>query len=133
MAAIPRDLKYTTSHEWVRVAPGSDEATIGITDHAQAELGDIVYLDLPETGRIVQREGQFGEVESVKAVSELYSPVSGEVIETNTGISDTTEEVNQDPYGNGWLIKIRMSDTAELSNLMDATEYEKFTESGGGH
>ena len=128
MADIPRDLKYTSSHEWVRVEPGSDVATIGITDHAQAELGDIVYLDLPETGRILQHEGQFGEVESVKAVSELYSPVSGEVIETNTGISDTTEEVNQDPYGNGWLIKVQMSNQSELSGLMDATEYEKFAD-----
>src|SRR5580700_4146838 len=126
MAAIPRDLKYTTSHEWVRVEPGGDVATIGITDHAQAELGDIVYLDLPETGRIVQHEAQFGEVESVKAVSELFSPISGEVIETNTGISDTTEEVNTDPYGNGWLIKIRMANPSELADLMDATAYEKF-------
>jgi glycine cleavage system H protein len=133
MAAIPRDLKYTTSHEWVRVEPGSDVVTIGITDHAQAELGDIVYLDLPETGRMIQAEGQFGEVESVKAVSELFSPVTGEVIETNTGISDTTEEVNNDPYGNGWLIKIRMADPTELSGLMDAIEYEKLAESGGGH
>lgn len=133
MAAIPRDLKYTASHEWVRVEPGSDVATIGITDHAQAELGDIVYLDLPETGRMVQHQGQFGEVESVKAVSELFSPVSGEVIETNTGISDTTEEVNQDPYGNGWLIKIRMANLSELSELMDATAYEKYAVSGGGH
>jgi glycine cleavage system H protein len=133
MAVIPGDLKYTTSHEWVRVDAGGDVATIGITDHAQAELGDIVYLDLPETGRIVQHDGQFGEVESVKAVSDLFSPVSGEVIETNTGISDTTEVVNQDPYGNGWLIKIRMSDTAELTGLMDAAAYEKFAESGGGH
>ncbi len=133
MAVIPPDLKYTTSHEWVRVLPGSDVVTIGITDHAQAELGDIVYLDLPETGRILQHEGQFGEVESVKAVSELFSPVSGEVVETNTGITDTTEEVNQDPYGNGWLIRIRMANPAELSSLMDATAYEKFAESGGGH
>src|SRR5580692_2430471 len=131
MATVPPDLKYSRSHEWVRVE--GDVATIGITDHAQAELGDIVYLDLPEVGRIVQHESQFGEVESVKAVSDLFSQVSGEVIETNTGISDTTEQVNQDPYGNGWLIKVRMSNTAELSDLMDASDYEKFADEGGGH
>lgn len=133
MATVPPDLKYSKSHEWVRVDADGAVATIGITDHAQAELGDIVYLDLPEAGRIIQHESQFGEVESVKAVSELFSPVSGEVIETNTGIADTTEEVNQDPYGTGWLIKIRMSDPAELTNLMDAADYEKFADAGGGH
>ena len=104
MASIPTDLKYSKTHEWVRVE--GDVATIGITDHAQAELGDITYLELPEAGRILQNDTQFGEVESVKAVSELFAPLSGEVIEANTGIADTTEVVNEDPYGNGWLIKV---------------------------
>jgi len=131
MANVPSDLKYSRSHEWVRVE--GDVATIGITDHAQSELGDIVYLDLPETGRIVQHDGQFGEVESVKAVSELYSPVSGEVVETNTGISDTTEVVNQDPFGGGWLIKVRLSNPAELADLLEAKDYEIFANEGGGH
>ena len=109
-----------------------DVATIGITDHAQAELGDITYLDLPKTGHVLELNAQFGEVESVKAVSELFAPVSGEVIEANTGISDTTEIVNEDPFGRGWLIKVRMSNTAELSALMDPADYEKFAD-GGGH
>src|SRR5450432_4060127 len=113
MALIPDDLKYSKTHEWVRVQ--ANVATIGITDHAQAELGDITYLDLPQPGRKLEADGQFGEVESVKAVSELFAPVSGEVIETHTDISDTTEVVNEDPYGNGWLIKVRLSDPAELS------------------
>src|SRR6185369_330137 len=96
MANVPGDLKYSKTHEWVRVE--GEVATIGITDHAQAELGDIVYLDLPEAGRILESESSFGEVESVKAVSELFSPVSGEVVESNTAIADTTEIVNEDPY-----------------------------------
>lgn len=129
MAKVPSDLKYTRSHEWVRV--DGDIAIIGITDHAQAELGDIVYLDLPEPGRVLQSDAQFGEVESVKAVSELFSPVSGEVIETNTGIADTTEVVNADPYGEGWLIKVRIQDTAELAHLLDAADYTKFADEGG--
>jgi glycine cleavage system H protein len=131
MASVPSDLKYSRSHEWVRV--DGDVATIGITDHAQAELGDIVYLDLPEVGRILQQDGQFGEVESVKAVSELFSPVGGEVVESNTGIADTTEVVNQDPFGGGWLIKVRIADTAELASLLDAADYEKFANEHGGH
>lgn len=129
MASVPGDLKYSKTHEWVRVE--GDIATIGISDHAQAELGDITYLELPEPGRILQSEAQFGEVESVKAVSELFAPVSGEVIESNTGIADSTEVVNEDPFGSGWLIKVRMSDPSELSQLMDAQDYEKFAEEGG--
>ncbi len=129
MATVPAELKYSKSHEWVRVE--GNVATVGITDHAQAELGDIVYLDLPDAGRMVEADGQFGEVESVKAVSELFSPVSGEVIEANTGIASTTETVNEDPFGNGWLIKVRLTDLAELAALMTADDYEKFAESGG--
>ncbi len=129
MASVPGGLKYTKTHEWVRL--DGDTATIGITDHAQAELGDIVYLDLPEVGRILQHDGQFGEVESVKAVSELFSPVSGEVVETNAAILDATEAVNDDPYGRGWLIKVRMNSPSDLADLMDAADYAKFAESGG--
>ncbi len=129
MVSIPGDLKYTKTHEWVRVE--GDIATIGITDHAQAELGDITYLDLPEPGKALALDSQFGEVESVKAVSELFSPISGEVLEANTGISDSTEVVNEDPYGKGWLIKVKIADTAELAGLMDPVDYEKFAEAGG--
>ena len=129
MAIVPPGLKYSKTHEWVQVE--GDVVTVGITDHAQAEMGDIVYLDLTEPGRILKTDDQFGEVESVKAVSELYSPVSGEVIETNTGISDTTDVVNTDPFGNGWLIKVRLSAPSELSLLMDAPDYEKFADDGG--
>ncbi len=129
MASVPNDLKYSKTHEWARVE--NDVATVGITDHAQAELGDIVYLELPEVGRVLSHDDQFGEVESVKAVSELYSPVSGEVIETNEAITQTTEVVNEDPYVRGWLIKVRLADPSELSQLMDASDYEKFAEEGG--
>ena len=129
MANVPGDLKYSKTHEWVRVE--GDIATVGITDHAQAELGDIVYLDLPEPGRILQHDAPFGEVESVKAVSELFSPVSGEVVEANTAITNTTEIVNEDPYGSGWLIKVRMRDSSELAGLLAAADYTKFAEEGG--
>jgi glycine cleavage system H protein len=126
---IPANLKYSKSHEWVRVE--GDVAVIGITDHAQDELGDIVYLDLPEVGRVLSAEEQFGEVESVKAVSELYSPVSGEVVEANTSIQDTTEVVNDQPYLEGWLIKVRLSNPVELDSLLDAEAYAAYAEQGG--
>ncbi len=129
MAKVPEDLKYSKTHEWVRV--NGKIATVGITDHAQSELGDIVYLDLPEAGRILKIEDQFGEVESVKAVSELYSPLSGEVVESNTGIADKTETVNEDPFEKGWLVKIRMSDSSELDTLLGAAEYKSFADEGG--
>ena len=125
MTMNPAALKYSRTHEWVHVE--GDVATIGITDHAQAELGDIVYLDLTEVGRILKSEDQFGEVESVKAVSELYSPLSGEVVGSNTEIADATDVVNTDPYGQGWLIKIRFSVPSELTQLMDAVDYDKFS------
>ncbi len=129
MTAIPEGLKFSKSHEWVSV--NGETATIGISDHAQAELGDVTYLDLPEPGRMLTLNSQFGEVESVKAVSELYSPISGEVVETNSEILNSTETVNEDPYGKGWLIKIRISDPAELVTLMNAKDYEEFTAQGG--
>ena len=129
MATVPPDLKYSKTHEWVKV--DGDSVTIGITDHAQAELGDIVYLNLPEPGRMLQTDAQFGEIESVKAVSELFAPVSGEVIAANTKIGATTDVVNSDPFGQGWLIKVRLSNPGELSELLDAEDYLKFAEEGG--
>jgi len=121
MANTPADLKYSASHEWVKRE--GDVAVIGITDHAQSELGDIVYLELPEVGRTLAQDEVFGTVESVKAVSDLICPVSGEVIETNTVIGDATETVNNDPYGGGWLIRVRLSDPAEVEKLMTAEQY----------
>ena len=119
-------MKYSKTHEWVRVE--GDTATIGITDHAQSELGDIVYLGLPEAGKTINLDETFGEIESVKAVSELFAPLTGEVVEANTGIASTTELVNEDPYGTGWLLKVKVSNPAELSELMSAEDYEKFAE-----
>lgn len=129
MEAVPDDLRYSRTHEWVRRE--GQTATIGITDHAQAELGDIVYLDLPEPGRQVDRQGKFGEVESVKAVSELFAPVGGEVLEANSAISESTEVVNEDPYGKGWLIRIEMTDAEELAGLLSPEDYRRFIEEGG--
>lgn len=116
---IPGDLKYTESHEWVRIE--GDIATIGITDHAQQELGDIVYVDLPTPGKAVGTGDSFGTVESVKTVSELYAPVAGEVVEVNPALGAQAELVNSDPYGDGWMVKVRMSGDAQ--ELMDALTY----------
>jgi glycine cleavage system H protein len=129
LATVPGDLKYSKTHEWVRV--DGDVATIGITDHAQAELGDVTYVDLPEPGLQLAHEAHFGEIESVKAVSELFAPVSGEVIAANTEIENSTEVINEDPYGKGWLIKVRLKDPSELAQLLDASDYENFAESEG--
>lgn len=120
---VPAELKYTKSHEWVRI--DGDIATIGITDHAQSELGDIVYLDLPEVGRVLQPEEGFGSVESVKTVSDLYAPIAGEVIEKNESLGGQSELVNTDPYGGGWLIKVRVSDAGSVASLLDASAYEQ--------
>ena len=117
----PENFRYTKEHEWV-LADG-DTGTIGITDHAQSELGDIVYVDLPKVGAAVQQGGNVGSVESVKAVSDIVAPLSGEVLEVNAKVVDEPETVNDDPYGEGWLIRIRMSDTSELDALMDADAY----------
>lgn len=119
---IPADLKYTKSHEWVRIE--GDIATIGITDHAQAELGDIVYLDLPAPGRALQVEESFGSVESVKTVSDLYAPIAGEIVEVNAVLGGQSELVNSDPYGSGWLVKIRVSDSGQLADLLEADDYK---------
>jgi glycine cleavage system H protein len=118
---VPTDLKYTKSHEWVRI--DGDTATFGITDHAQSELGDIVYLDLPNAGRALAVGDTFGSVESVKTVSDVYAPIGGEVLETNASLSGTPELVNSDPYGGGWLIKVKISNAAEADALLDAAGY----------
>ncbi|HPP74108.1 MAG TPA: glycine cleavage system protein GcvH [Armatimonadota bacterium] len=122
----PDDVKYTESHEWVRVVDGL--ATIGITDYAQEELGDIVNVELPEPGTVVRAHEAFGSVDSVKAVSDLLSPVTGEVVEVNEDLEGSPELINQEPYGTGWLIIVRMDDTSELNELMDSEAYERFVE-----
>ena len=122
---VPSDLKYTKSHEWVRVE--GDVATIGITDHAQSELGDIVFLDLPSPDKNLAPGESFGSVESVKTVSDVFSPISGTVIEKNTELDSSSELVNTDPYGAGWLIKMRITNPADLENLMDPASYSEIS------
>lgn len=119
--AYPDDLRYSKEHEWVRVE--DDTATIGITSFAADELGDIVFVELPEVGAALTQFGTFGVVESVKAVSDLYAPVSGEVTEVNEALRDAPELVNSDPFGEGWLMKVTLSDSSELDALMDAGAY----------
>lgn len=121
--SVPEELQYTRSHEWVRTE--DDTATIGITDHAQDELGDIVFVELPETGATFDAGDSFGTVESVKAVSDLYTPVGGEVVEVNEALSDSPEKINEDPYGEGWIVKIQVSGEADL---LSASDYEQFLE-----
>ena len=120
----PNDRRYTKDHEWLELK--GDVATVGITDYAQHELGDVVFVELPKPGAKVEAGKSFGTVESVKAVSEIYSPASGEVLEINAGLTDTPEKINTDPHGAAWLIKIKMSNPADAKNLMDATAYEAF-------
>ena len=121
--SVPEELQYTRSHEWVRTE--GDTATIGITDHAQDELGDIVFVELPEQGSTLGAGDSFGTVESVKAVSDLYAPVGGEVVEVNEALNDSPEKINEDPYGEGWIIKLRVSDEG---NLLSASDYVRFIE-----
>lgn len=119
----PADLRYTREHEWVRVE--GDTATVGITDHAAHELGDIVFVDLPETGRVLTQFATLGVVESVKAVSDLFAPIGGEVLETNGSLTGAPELVNNDPYGAGWMLKVRLADAAQLDELLDAAAYDE--------
>ena len=119
----PSDRRYTKEHEWVRVE--DNMGTVGITDYAQDQLGDIVYVDLPSPGTQVKQLEKLGEIESVKAVSDLYSPVSGEVVEVNQGVNDKPELVNQSPYEEGWLVRLRLADPAELDNLLTAKQYDE--------
>lgn len=120
----PKDLKYDTEHEWVKV--DGDIATIGISDFAQDQLGEVVYVDLPAVGDEIIAGESFGEVESVKSVSELFSPLSGDIVEINETLGDAPETVNEDCYGDGWMIKIKMADAAQTDDLMSADEYEAF-------
>jgi glycine cleavage system H protein len=119
----PTDRRYTKEHEWVRVQ--NDLGTVGISDYAQDQLGDIVYVDLPSVGTQLKQLEKLGEIESVKAVSDLYSPVSGEVVEVNQGVNDRPELVNQSPYDEGWLARVRLTDPAELDNLLTAKQYDE--------
>jgi len=121
---FPEDLKYSKEHEWVLVE--GTVATIGITDYAQDQLGDIVFVELPTVGDKVSKEDAFGVVESVKAVSDVYAPISGKVLEVNDDLPENPEMINEDAYGDGWMIKIEMSDLDELNDLMTAAEYEEF-------
>ena len=123
MSNTPADLKYSKEHEWVR--DNSDgTVTVGITDHAQDALGDLVYIELPEVGRKVEAAEACAVVESVKAASDIYSPVDGEVTETNVALGDAPESINDDPYGEGWIFKLRVSDGSQLDGLLDAAAYE---------
>ena len=121
MSTIINGLKYSETHEWVKIK--GDIAIIGVTDYAQKEMGDITYVDMPDAGEVVEKEEEFGALESVKASSDLFSPVSGTVVERNDALEDAPELVNEDPYGN-WIIKVQMSDPAELDALMDAEGYK---------
>jgi glycine cleavage system H protein len=123
VSEIPKGLLYTEEHEYVKVADGSDVVAIGITDYAQGELGDIVYIELPKVGTRFSKHDVFGTVEAVKAVSELYSPVGGEVVEVNDRLDKEPALVNTTPYGDGWMIKVRLKDPAEKDALMSAEEY----------
>jgi glycine cleavage system H protein len=122
--SYPSDYRYTQEHEWVRLE--GNLATVGITDYAQHELGDVVYVDLPKVGAKLNAGESFGTVESVKAVSDIYAPVSGEVAEVNSGLSETPETINKDPHGKAWLIKLKLANSPEVSKLMDAAAYEAF-------
>lgn len=119
---IPNDLKYTKDHEWIKVA--GDIATIGITDFAQGELGDIVYVDISTVGQSLKQHDVFGTVEAVKTVSDLFMPISGNVTEVNKGLDAAPEKVNSDPYGDGWMVKVKVSSTAELAGLLTADQYK---------
>jgi glycine cleavage system H protein len=121
----PTDLRYTKEHEWVRVE--GDTATIGVTQYAADQLGDVVFVDLPEAGRSIDQFGTFGVIESVKAVSDLFAPLSGEVVEANGALASEPELVNREPYGAGWMLRLRVADAKQLDELLDAAAYDKLT------
>jgi len=132
--SIPEDSKYAKSHEYVHFDEKEGVGTIGITDYAQKELGDVVFVELPQVGTQLEAGDELGSIESVKAVSELFAPVSGEVVEVNEALTEKPELVNTDPYGDGWMIKMRVSDPTEMDELlMNAEEYEEYIQTEAGH
>jgi len=124
MANVPEGLYYSKDHEWLRVE--GETGTVGITDHAQHSLGDVVYVELPKTGETFAAHDTFGSVESVKAVSELFLPIAGEVTEVNESLADEPEKVNTDPYGDGWMLRVKLSNRGEVDSLLSAAEYEDY-------
>jgi glycine cleavage system H protein len=122
-ASYPDDLKYHSEHDWARV--DGDVATLGITWYAQDQLGEVVFFDPPEVGKTISKDDAYAEVESVKAVSDVIAPVSGEIVEVNDALKDSPEQINEDPYGEGWLVRVRLSDASELDALMDSASYQE--------
>jgi glycine cleavage system H protein len=129
--ATPEDNRYAKSHEYVHLE--GDIATIGITDYAQKELGDVVFVELPQVGSQLEAADELGSIESVKAVSELFAPVSGEVVEVNEALADNPALVNTDPFGDGWMVRVKVSDATEVDELMSAEEYDEYVEKESGH
>ena len=127
-ASYPEDLKYHAEHDWARIE--GDTATFGITWYAQDALGEVVFFDPPEVGTSVSKDQAYAEVESVKAVSDVVAPLSGEIVEVNEGLADSPENVNSDPYGEGWMVKVRLSDQSELDQLMDVNQYKELLQTG---
>ena len=127
-ASYPEDLKYHAEHDWVRIE--GDQATFGITWYAQDALGEVVFFDPPEVGASVSRDAAYAEVESVKAVSDVVAPLSGEIVEVNDALTESPEKVNQDPYGDGWMVKVRLSDPSEVDQLMDVNAYKELLQTG---
>jgi glycine cleavage system H protein len=127
-ASYPEDLKYHAEHDWARI--DGDQATFGITWYAQDALGEVVFFDPPEVGTAVSKDESYAEVESVKAVSDVFAPLSGEIVEVNQALADSPENINGDPYGDGWMVKVRMSDPSELDQLMDVSAYRELLQAG---
>ncbi len=127
-ASYPEDLKYHAEHDWARIE--GDTATFGITWYAQDALGEVVFFDPPEVGTSVSKDQSYAEVESVKAVSDVVAPLSGEIVEVNEGLTESPEKVNSDPYGEGWMVKVRLSDQSELNQLMDVNQYKELLQTG---
>jgi len=127
-ASYPEDLKYHVEHDWARIE--GDHATFGITWYAQDALGEVVFFDPPEVGTAVSREESYAEVESVKAVSDVFAPLSGEIVEVNDALAESPENINADPYGEGWMVKVRLSDPSEVDQLMDVNAYKELLQAG---
>jgi glycine cleavage system H protein len=127
-ASYPDDLKYHEEHDWARI--DGDQATFGVTWYAQDALGEVVFFDPPEVGASVTKDASYAEVESVKAVSDVFAPLSGEIVEVNEALADSPERINADPYGEGWMIKVRLSDPSEVEQLMDASAYKEMLDNG---